>query len=335
MQNGVDAAEARGGTGFENPRSVGVREHGDAHGVQGSCPFRLTFVAAAGRVGVVLEPCRGLTTAALDSIADLERRVLAADGGRLKLEWGNLRSRPDDQVNDLLWWDGGTLAGFAGIYQYGGAVPEAAGMVDPAARRRGVGAALLGAVRSELATRGNAKLLLVVPRQSAGGHALAQRQGGTLDHSEHALVLVGEPADGRGDPALTMRRATVDDTEVVQQILADAFEWTPPDLREQLEHNDGAERTLVIERDGKPVGTSRITHDGDTGGIYGFAVTPALQGKGIGRDALRRMCRLLREEGAARVGLEVAVENGRALSLYTGIGFRPVTTEDYYALRTG
>jgi ribosomal protein S18 acetylase RimI-like enzyme len=33
-----------------------------------------------------------------------------------------------------------------------------------------------------------------------------------------------------------------------------------------------------------------------------------------------------------RVGLEVAVENERALGLYTSIGFRPVTTEDYYAL---
>lgn len=283
----------------------------------------------------MLEPARGLPAEALDAIADLERRVVAADGGRLKLEWGSLRSRPADQVNDLLWWEDDRLVGFAGIYVFGGAVPEVAGMVEPGSRRRGIGTALLKAARTELAARGRDTLLLVVPRPSAGGHELARRNGGTLDHSEHALLLDGFPAPGPSDPALTMRRATVDDAAAVERILADAFHWTPPDLRSQLEHNDGAERTLVIERDGEPVGTVRLTHDGDTGGVYGFAVAPAEQGKGIGRDALRRMCRLLREEGAARVGLEVAVENERALGLYTSIGFRPVTTEDYYSLQTG
>ena len=32
------------------------------------------------------------------------------------------------------------------------------------------------------------------------------------------------------------------------------------------------------------------------------------------------------------VHLEVATDNDRALSLYTSLGFRPVITEDYYAL---
>jgi ribosomal protein S18 acetylase RimI-like enzyme len=49
---------------------------------------------------------------------------------------------------------------------------------------------------------------------------------------------------------------------------------------------------------------------------------------------LRRVCRNFREGGATQVGLEVAVENDRALGLYTSLGFRPVITEDYYALPT-
>lgn len=47
---------------------------------------------------------------------------------------------------------------------------------------------------------------------------------------------------------------------------------------------------------------------------------------------LRRVCRQLRVEGARRIGLEVAVDNDRALGLYTSIGFTEATTEDYYAL---
>ena len=51
-----------------------------------------------------------------------------------------------------------------------------------------------------------------------------------------------------------------------------------------------------------------------------------------GGSGLRRACEQLRAEGARRIGLEVAVENDRALSLYTSVGFAPVTTEDYFAL---
>jgi hypothetical protein len=41
----------------------------------------------------VLEPATGLTASALEAIADLEQRVIAADPGRLKLERGELRRR--------------------------------------------------------------------------------------------------------------------------------------------------------------------------------------------------------------------------------------------------
>ena len=78
----------------------------------------------------------------------------------------------------------------------------------------------------------------------------------------------------------------------------------------------------------------RLTREKETGGIYGFAIDPAWQGRGIGSDVLRRICRVLIDEGAHQVGLEVAVDNDRALGLYTSMGFTEVTTEDYYALTT-
>jgi ribosomal protein S18 acetylase RimI-like enzyme len=275
----------------------------------------------------MLERSRGLSPTALDAIADLEHRVVATDGGRLKLEWSNLRTRPSDRVNDFLWWQDDLLLGFCGIYLFGGSVPEITGMVDPAARRRGLATALLDAAADNCRDRGVSRGLLVVPRPSVAGRELALRRGGTLDHSEHALLLDGEPTDGPSDPDITVRQATVADADAVRRILQAAFDWTPSDL-DQLVGRD----TLVVELRGKPVGTVRVAQDGDTGGIYGFAVEPALQGRGIGRDVLRRCCRMLRAQGMRRVGLEVAVDNERALGLYTSIGFRPVTTEDYYAL---
>jgi ribosomal protein S18 acetylase RimI-like enzyme len=47
---------------------------------------------------------------------------------------------------------------------------------------------------------------------------------------------------------------------------------------------------------------------------------------------LHRLCRRALADGATAVHLEVATDNDRALNLYTSLGFRPVITEDYYAL---
>jgi hypothetical protein len=67
----------------------------------------------------VLEQAPGLSSRALQAIADLERLVVDADGGRLKLEWGTLRARSGDQVEDLLWWEDGRVLGFLGVYAFG------------------------------------------------------------------------------------------------------------------------------------------------------------------------------------------------------------------------
>jgi len=90
--------------------------------------------------------------------------------------------------------------------------------------------------------------------------------------------------------------------------------------------------TILVERDGRVVATLRASLADDHAAIYGFAVDARLRGRGIGRDALRRTCRELRAGGAGTIGLEVEVENDRALHLYTSLGFEPVTTEDYWAI---
>jgi ribosomal protein S18 acetylase RimI-like enzyme len=267
----------------------------------------------------------------------LERRVVEADGGRLKLEWGvldGLRTGDQDDARLALWQDGDRVLGFVGLYAFGdGGTAELAGMVDPAARRRGIGTGLLTEVLRRCRQRGSDRVLVVAPRNGAGGAEFARAHGGSLDHSEHALVLVGEPAPGPTDPSITLRRAGPEDAEAVGRILAAAFDWVPPDLERLL--GLPAERTLLVQRDGRPVGTVRLTRGPEGGGIYGFAVDPTYQGRGIGRDVLRRCCLLLREEGAETVGLEVEVDNERALGLYTSVGFRPVLTEDYYLLPDG
>jgi ribosomal protein S18 acetylase RimI-like enzyme len=278
----------------------------------------------------VLEHSRGLDEGKLESVARLEAATIEHDGGRLKLEWGALTSRPDDEVRDLLWWDGGELVGFAGRYAFGSETPEVAGMVHPSRRRHGIGATLLDAMTALCRERGDRRFLLIAPRTSADARRLAAVRGGVLDHSEHALELRGAVSDGPVDAAITLRPATSADLPEVQRIVAEAFGH--PFFPLDLEAPD--EPTLVAERDGQVLGTLRVHRSREGWGVYGFAVEPAHQGKGIGRDLLRRVCHQARAAGVERVHLEVSVENDRALGLYTSLGFVHEATEDYYALAT-
>jgi ribosomal protein S18 acetylase RimI-like enzyme len=279
---------------------------------------------------VVLEQAAGLSPEALDAIAELEREVIEVDGGRLKLEWGRLRRRSGGRVEDLLWWEDGRLLGFLGFYGFGSSL-ELAGMVAPDARRRGIGTALLDGAVPLYRGLGCREALLIVPRRSEAGKRLALRRDAVFHHSEHALVLSGDPTTGPREPALSVRPATAADIPVVSRLLEAGFEEpAPDDFAERLRSPHGP--TLVVELDGSAVGTLSLTREEGNARIYGFVIDPSRQGRGLGRDALRRVCEQLRTDGARRIGLEVAVDNDRALGLYTSIGFMPVTTEDYFAL---
>lgn len=278
----------------------------------------------------MIDAVPALTGRALDAVADLERRVVAADGGRLKLEWGVLRSRTGSEPSDLLWWEGDRLAGFAGLYGFGPPDVEIAGMVDPQYRRRGIASALLDAALPLCRSGGYRRALLVTPRNDAGGREFAARRGAPLEHSEYALVQQTPPPPAPDDPSVSLRTAVDTDIPILRRLFTAGFGDAPQDLEERTLRE--ADRTVMIEQDGTVVGTLRAQLDGSVGGIYGFTVDPDRQGRGIGREALRRTCARFWADGATAVRLEVAVDNPRALHLYTSLGFAPVSTEDYYAV---
>lgn len=270
---------------------------------------------------------RGLTERELDAIGELERQVVAVDGGRLKLEWNHLRSRAGNQVEDLLWWEGGRLLGFLGLYSFASPI-ELAGMVAPDTRRRGIASALLDAALPLCRARGQQRALLVVPRGSPGGRTLALRRGGSLDHSEHALVLGGDPVGSQRASGVSLRPAVPGDASFIARLLEVGFGLPAAETATTTASSRG--QTWLVEHDGERVGTLASTPHDNGAGIYGFVIDPARQGRGLGREALRQMCVRLRKDGAERIELEVEVENERALMLYTSVGFTPVITEDYY-----
>jgi ribosomal protein S18 acetylase RimI-like enzyme len=275
-------------------------------------------------------PTQQLSRRQLEALATLESRVVSADGGRLKLEWGVLRDRPGDAIRDFLWLEGERALGFLGLYAFGSDRIEITGMVDPEARRRGIATALLDAALPSCRAHGGSAVLIVVPRHSDGGRALALGRGAQLEHSEHALVLEQRPQDGPSDSRIHIRAATRNDFDELSELLMSGF-GHPANHPHEFDRA-GRSRTVIVELGHVVVGTVRLTLDGLRGGIYGFTITPELRGRGIGRDVLRRATAGLFDHGATTVGLEVAVENDHALGLYLSLGFRQISTEDYYEL---
>lgn len=270
----------------------------------------------------MLKVVHGPSPAEREAVQRLADEVVVADGGRLKLELDYVAKNPIDAA---LWYDGAHLVGYAGLYAFGGGEPEVAGMVAPGHRRRGVGTALLDALLDRLVEPSTA--LLVVPQGTPAGRAFAESRGATPAHSEHYLVL-GETPGAPEDPATVLRRAMPEDVVELQRIVAAAFDEP---LR-PLDLDRTGDTTFAIEHGGALVGHVRLSVGAGWGGVYGFAVEPARQGKGIGRDVLARCCRLLRAEGCAEVTLEVETENAGALHLYTSTGFVPSAGEDYWRL---
>jgi ribosomal protein S18 acetylase RimI-like enzyme len=278
----------------------------------------------------MLELPQRLSPSALAAVADLEGEVVNADGGRIKLEWEHLTA--GDKVQPILWWEDGELTGFCGLYTFSPRAVEIAGMVRPGNRRRGVGGCLLDAAVKGCRRLGSSRALLIVPRPSVGGRRLAEKRGAALDHSEHALVLDGPPAPAAGHDGVALRPGTMDDEKELSRLLEVAFGYPVDGVAGRLGAGDERESTLVITLDGEVVGTLAASLFDGEGGVYGFAVDPAFQGRGVGRAALTQACTHLRERGARRVRLEVEVGNDNALGLYTSVGFQPVITEDYWAL---
>jgi ribosomal protein S18 acetylase RimI-like enzyme len=276
----------------------------------------------------VLERAPSLTAAALAALAELESATIARDGGRLKLEWSALERQTGDDVKDLLWWSDDHLVGFAALYAFGSETVEVAGMVHPDHRGAGIGGRLLDEVIACCRDRRLGHFLLVTERTSDAARRLAVSRKGVLEHSEHALALTGAVADGPRDGSITLRPATAADLEDVRRILLSAF----GSVFEPIDFESRLEPTLVAERDGAVVATMRVHKEPGTWGVYGFGVDRPLQGRGIGRDLLRRVCREANEAGIGRVHLDVSVDNDRALGLYTSLGFEHEATEDYYEL---
>lgn len=85
---------------------------------------------------------------------------------------------------------------------------------------------------------------------------------------------------------------------------------------------DGKESAVLIgETDGQLVATAMVGHDGHRGMLYYIAVTPELQGRGIGKAAVRAAEQWLGQRGVWKVNLLVRAENDKVRGFYEALDY--------------
>jgi ribosomal protein S18 acetylase RimI-like enzyme len=79
---------------------------------------------------------------------------------------------------------------------------------------------------------------------------------------------------------------------------------------------------LVGKLDGKVVSTCMAGYEGHRGWINYLAVSPELQGKGLGRQIMDHAESLLCESGCAKINLQIRATNQRVIRFYESLGYK-------------
>lgn len=269
-----------------------------------------------------------LTKEQLLAIKDLQKKCEQNESFQLKLNWDMLASREDNERNDFFHYEAGQLTGFLALYNFGNKY-ELCGMVDPDYRRKGIFTELFSKAVTELKNRKCNQLLLNAPAESKSAKAFLQQAGCDYYMSELQMKWSGAPLEK--DESVLVRcsepRNLVDEI----QLEVRCFGFTEQEATEFVNsiRKVGNELFYMIEREGKTVGKMRVDRNKGESWIYGFAVYPEHQGKGIGRSALTNIIVQERELGND-IFLEVESKNVNALKLYQSIGFQAFHVQDYY-----
>lgn len=150
---------------------------------------------------------------------------------------------------------------------------------------------------------------------------------------------------------MMIRRATVDDTAAIAQVMALVAEegsigTEPPVDHETLQHRlretierEGPDAIWVLtsEADDHVLGQTSLRSSHAPGVLLlSMALLPEARGQGAGRTLVTTALEHARSQSAHKVELEVWIDNSRAIALYAATGFEVEgLRRDHYRRRDG
>lgn len=264
----------------------------------------------------------------LTDIEKLQETCEHHDNCQLKLNRDMLRSRQTD-LDDYLYYADGELIGFLGLYAFGSSY-ELCGMVHPEYRQKEIFKGLFNQAILSLKKRGVKKLLINKPGASKTGKEFIDTLPAEYSFSEYQMKWEPKDMDGENED-VQLVPSGLDDRELIIDLDYLCFNVKRDDSLDfmKMVNEDKDSSSFIIIHEGKKVGKIHVQNEAGRSYIFGFAVHPSNQGKGIGRKVLENT--VIKESRAGReIFLEVAAKNANALRLYEGTGFVSYQVQDYF-----
>lgn len=309
--------------------------------------------------GPALSTVPSLSPAQAEEVRALGRRAAEADGVAALSEQTLLSlGAPEGQVGHVLAYAAGRLRGYAQVERgEDGPDPSVELVVDPAARRQGLGSALWAEV---VARHPGARVWAHGDLEPARGFAAAQRLEPVRELHKMSRPLTSDDAAGSAAEAATAlpsgftARSFVpgQDEQTWLETNAAAFAHHPEqgrltlaDLRERLAQPwfDPA-GFIVVEADEAPGRVaafhwtkvdpeqrSALDPAATAGEVYVVGVHPAYQGRGLARPLTALGLAHLARLGLPEVVLYVDGDNAGALRTYSTLGFRSIMVDVMYS----
>lgn len=97
--------------------------------------------------------------------------------------------------------------------------------------------------------------------------------------------------------------------------------WNDPDADLRRAVTGSASTVLGAVEDGRLLATAMVGHDGHRGWVYYLAVTPAQQGRGLGRRMMQACEQWVQTHDVPKIQLMVRTDNEAAVAFYERLSY--------------
>ena len=234
-------------------------------------------------------------------------------------------------INEFLYYINNELVGYIGVSNFGGNAAEINGMVHPKWRRKGIFTKLCNMAIEESKRRNFNEILLLCDEKSNKAIEFIKIIGGSYSFSECRMKRNCRDIN-ENNKDIFLRKATNLDIKEIEKLNTVFFGDVS---NEQISPEDEEINNIItylIELDEKVIGKIKVEREEKKAFICGFGIYPEFRRKGYGRQALTETLNIINKDFIYDIGLDVAVENKKALNLYKSCGFEEKSLMNYYEI---
>ncbi|MTI67238.1 MAG: GNAT family N-acetyltransferase [Firmicutes bacterium] len=269
----------------------------------------------------------GLNKKSLKKIKDLEVLCNEHDDIKMKLNWGFIKVRSKEEVNDFLCFKDNILVGYLGLHIYD-SVAEITGMVHPKYRRKGIFTKLMSIATDNLIKRGIYKVLLISEDATLASKKYVETINAKLVTTEYRMILKKYNFKNTKTD-LVVRKAKAIDAVKRARILSICFDMPIKDKENYIkELHDKYKEFYVAELNNTVIGNLNVS-SADNIVIYGVGILPEYRNQGYGKEFIKRVIDKIFDNDKDII-LEVNSKNNTAIKVYEKCGFNKTNSYNYY-----